>query len=86
MARSSDELVFAPLGGVGEIGMNLALYGFGDERRRQWIIVDFGVAFAGEDVSPRSAASRSTPWVASASSPSTAMMVGTMSTCRTGPS
>ena len=33
MARSSDELVFAPLGGVGEIGMNLALYGFGDERR-----------------------------------------------------
>jgi len=50
MARSSDELVFAPLGGVGEIGMNLALYGFGDERRRQWIIVDFGVAFAGEDL------------------------------------
>jgi ribonuclease J len=50
MARSSDELVFAPLGGVGEIGMNLALYGFGDERRRKWIIVDFGVAFAGEDL------------------------------------
>ena len=37
MARSSDELVFAPLGGVGEIGMNLALYGFGAERRRQWL-------------------------------------------------
>jgi ribonuclease J len=50
MARSSDELVFAPLGGVGEIGMNLALYGFGDERRRQWIIVDLGVAFAGDDL------------------------------------
>jgi ribonuclease J len=42
----SDELVFAPLGGVGEIGMNLAIYGFGDERHRQWIAVDFGVAFA----------------------------------------
>jgi ribonuclease J len=42
----SDELVFAPLGGVGEIGMNLAIYGFGDERHRRWIAVDFGVAFA----------------------------------------
>src|SRR5499433_3855832 len=46
MVRSSDELVFAPLGGVGEIGMNLAIYGLGDEHRRQWIAVDFGVAFA----------------------------------------
>src|ERR1700754_329956 len=46
MAHSSDELVFAPLGGVGEIGMNLAIYGFGEEHRRQWIAVDFGVAFA----------------------------------------
>ncbi len=46
MLRSSDELVFAPLGGVGEIGMNLAIYGFGDEQRRQWIAVDLGVAFA----------------------------------------
>src|SRR5258705_2700218 len=46
MAGPSDELVFAPLGGVGEIGMNLALYGLGDERRRQWIVVDLGVAFA----------------------------------------
>src|SRR5262249_11935540 len=44
--RPSDELVFAPLGGAGEIGMNLAIYGFGDEQRRQWIAVDFGVAFA----------------------------------------
>jgi ribonuclease J len=42
----SNELVFAPLGGVGEIGMNLAIYGFGDERHRRWIAVDFGVAFA----------------------------------------
>ena len=50
MALPSDELVFAPLGGVGEIGMNLSLYGFGDERRRQWIAVDLGVAFAGDDL------------------------------------
>jgi ribonuclease J len=46
MAGVSDELVFAPLGGLGEIGMNLAIYGFGTERRRQWIAVDLGVAFA----------------------------------------
>ena len=33
MAGPPQELVFAPLGGVGEIGMNLSLYGLGDERR-----------------------------------------------------
>ena len=53
MAGPSDELVFAPLGGVGEIGMNLAIYGLGDERRRQWIVVDLGVAFAGDDLPGR---------------------------------
>src|SRR5258705_13610445 len=50
MAAVTDQLVFAPLGGVGEIGMNLAIYGLGDERRRQWIAVDLGVSFAGEDL------------------------------------
>jgi ribonuclease J len=45
-----QELVFAPLGGVGEIGMNLSIYGLGDERQRTWMAVDFGVSFAGEDV------------------------------------
>jgi ribonuclease J len=43
-----QDLVFAPLGGVGEIGMNLSLYGLGDERRRSWIAVDLGVSFAQE--------------------------------------
>jgi ribonuclease J len=47
MAR---ELLFAPLGGVGEIGMNLALYGIGDGAKRQWIAVDLGVSFAGEEL------------------------------------
>jgi ribonuclease J len=47
---SSDELVFAPLGGVGEIGMNLSLYGLGRENARKWIAVDLGVAFAGDDL------------------------------------
>ena len=46
----NDELVFLPLGGVGEIGMNLALYGFGPPQRRQWIMVDCGVSFAGPDL------------------------------------
>ncbi len=50
MPNPRDELVFAPLGGVGEIGMNLALYGIGPERNRRWIVVDFGVAFAGDDL------------------------------------
>src|SRR3977135_1517166 len=50
MAAAGDELVFAPLGGGGEICINLAIYGVGDERRRQWIAVDLGVSFAGEDL------------------------------------
>jgi ribonuclease J len=50
MADPGDELVFAPLGGVGEIGMNLGLYGLGTERRREWIAVDLGVAFAGDEL------------------------------------
>ena len=47
-----QDLVFAPLGGVGEIGMNLSLYGLGDERRRSWIAVDLGVSFAQEEHLP----------------------------------
>jgi ribonuclease J len=47
-----QELVFAPLGGVGEIGMNLSIYGVGDERRRTWLAVDLGVSFAAEEHLP----------------------------------
>ncbi len=50
MAGRGEELVFAPLGGVGEIGMNLAIYGFGDAQRRKWIAVDLGVSFGGDDL------------------------------------
>jgi ribonuclease J len=42
---SGPELVFVPLGGVGEIGMNFALYGFGPASAREWIVVDVGVTF-----------------------------------------
>src|SRR3954464_12963806 len=46
----AQELLFAPLGGVGEIGMNLALYGLGEGATRRWIAVDLGVSFAGEEL------------------------------------
>ncbi len=52
MSRKSDgkgaEFVFVPLGGVGEIGMNLYLYGYGREGARDWLIVDMGVTFGGD--------------------------------------
>jgi len=51
-AGPPQELVFAPLGGVGEIGMNLLIYGVGNERRRQWLAVDLGVSFAAEEHLP----------------------------------
>ncbi|MFC7400358.1 ribonuclease J [Chelatococcus sp. GCM10030263] len=50
MASRTDSLVFAALGGLGEIGMNLGLYGFGPEGQRKWLMVDCGISFAGEDV------------------------------------
>lgn len=43
--KNNNELVFLPLGGSNEIGMNLNLYGFGPEHDRKWIIVDVGVTF-----------------------------------------
>ena len=48
MAEENTELVFVPLGGIGEIGMNFALYGFGPAHAREWIIVDVGVSFPDE--------------------------------------
>jgi ribonuclease J len=45
LSKSQQELLFAPLGGVGEIGMNLALYGLASGNRREWICVDMGVSF-----------------------------------------
>ena len=44
-AATTDELVFLPLGGCGEIGMNLNAYGYGPAHSRRWIIVDVGVTF-----------------------------------------
>jgi ribonuclease J len=52
MAKSkTDELVFLPLGGSNEIGMNFNLYGYGPAHDRKWIVVDLGVTF-GDQTTP----------------------------------
>ena len=45
MTQKENNLVFVPLGGTGEIGMNCNLYGYGAGNRRDWIMVDLGVTF-----------------------------------------
>ena len=37
---------FLPLGGTGEIGMNLNLYGYGEGKDIEWFMVDCGVTFS----------------------------------------
>ena len=51
MSKNS-RLVFLPLGGTGEIGMNMNLYGYGNEiDDMKWLIVDVGITF-GDDTTP----------------------------------
>ncbi len=45
-----DELLFCPLGGSGEIGMNMNLFAYGKPDNQKWIIVDVGVTFADDTV------------------------------------
>ncbi len=45
-----ENLLFCPLGGSGEIGMNMNLYAYGTEENQKWIIVDMGVTFADDSV------------------------------------
>ena len=45
-----ENLLFCPLGGSGEIGMNMNLYAYGNEENQKWIIVDMGVTFADDSV------------------------------------
>src|ERR1700719_1399547 len=47
--KSYERRVFGPLGGLGEIGMNAAAYGFGPPGKRRWILVDCGLTFAGDE-------------------------------------
>jgi ribonuclease J len=44
------ELVFLALGGAGEIGMNLNLYGLGPAGKETWVMVDLGITFGGVQV------------------------------------
>jgi ribonuclease J len=45
-------LVYAPLGGAGEIGMNMYVYGYGPAKSRRWIMVDCGIGFGDMETSP----------------------------------
>jgi len=42
---ADEELLFLPLGGAGEIGMNLNLYGYGTPGNPTWMMVDLGITF-----------------------------------------
>ena len=45
-----EEFIFCPLGGSGEIGMNMNLFAYGQQDNKKWIIVDIGVTFADDTV------------------------------------
>jgi len=50
MAKGGQELVYCSLGGAGEIGMNLNLFGYGKPGDYKWIIVDIGVTFSDDNI------------------------------------
>ncbi len=47
---SKEQLIFCPLGGSGEIGMNMNLFAYGKEDNQKWIVVDMGVTFADDSI------------------------------------
>lgn len=49
---AGERLIYLPLGGAGEIGMNAYVYGYGPPGRERLILVDMGVAFPDMDTSP----------------------------------
>ncbi|APX11747.1 ribonuclease J [Tateyamaria omphalii] len=49
---SSERLIYLPLGGAGEIGMNAYVYGYGAQDAERLIVVDLGVAFPDMDGTP----------------------------------
>jgi ribonuclease J len=50
MVKGEQELVYCSLGGAGEIGMNLNLFGYGKPGEYKWIIVDIGVTFSDDNI------------------------------------
>ncbi len=49
---SSERLIYLPLGGAGEIGMNAYVYGYGKQGQERLIVVDLGVTFPDMDTTP----------------------------------
>lgn len=49
---SNARLIYLPLGGAGEIGMNAYVYGYGKPGKERLIVVDLGVTFPDMDGSP----------------------------------
>ncbi len=50
--KAGERLIYLPLGGAGEIGMNAYVYGYGPKGKERLILVDLGVAFPDMDSSP----------------------------------
>ncbi len=48
----SDRLIYLPLGGAGEIGMNCYVYGYGPKGKERLIVVDLGVTFPDMESTP----------------------------------
>ncbi|KEP71029.1 metallo-beta-lactamase [Thioclava dalianensis] len=48
----TERLIYLPLGGAGEIGMNAYVYGYGPEGKERLIVVDLGVTFPDMDSTP----------------------------------
>lgn len=48
----SDRLIYLPIGGAGEIGMNTYVYGYGPEGKERLIVIDLGVTFPDMDSTP----------------------------------
>lgn len=49
---SKDRLIYLPLGGAGEVGMNAYVFGYGPKGRERLILVDLGVTFSDMSTSP----------------------------------
>ena len=49
---SNERLIYLPLGGAGEIGMNAYVYGYGAPGKERLILVDLGVTFPDMDTTP----------------------------------
>jgi ribonuclease J len=49
---TAERLIYLPLGGAGEVGMNAYVYGYGKPGKERLILVDLGVTFADMDSAP----------------------------------